>query len=379
MPSTREEAAQLESQNSLPLPAFYEAAPVAESKPGALLRHLHFEGYDLLPGIDATRFVYHSRDAADQDVASSGVILLPPGSPPSGGWPIIVWAHDGTGVARTCAPSVMRDLYNGDLITQMMHAGYAVVEVDYHGLGTVGSHEYLNTLAQARDIIYAVPAAQQAVPALGKRWVVDGHSEGGQAAWGVAEMEAVRHDPGYLGAVSVSGATHLAWVLSHQEVLDGGGFYAAWLASAIEARFPEFKPENILSRKAMGHYYEATEQGCMFTGYVLYKGRKASEMLKPDWQNDPFLHRFIDESKIGDKPIAGSLLVIAGETDQIVPLDAIKESVKRACSHGQKLFFKSYPGLGHEPVMANSLADQLAWIRDRFADKPAPQNCPAGP
>ncbi len=378
MPSSRSEAEQLEMQNSLPLPAFYDAAPVASSKPGALLRHFRFDGYDLLPGVDTTRFLYHSRDGADHDVASSGVILVPSGSAPSGGWPVIAWAHRSSGVARTCAPSAMRDLYDGDLLLQMLKAGFAVVAIDYHGLGTVGPHEYMNTLAEARDVVYAIPAAQQAVPDLGKKWVVDGHSQGGQAAWGVAELEAERHDPGYLGAVSVAGTTYLPWSLAHPESLDSAsGVYLTWLGYSIQARFPDFKPERMLSKAAMAHYYLTTEQGCWFTGYAVYKGKKPTEMLRAGWQSDPSVQQFTDETMIGNKPIAGGLLVIASEADKTVPLDGIKDSVNRACAHGQQLFFKTYAGLDHEPLMADSLADQLAWIKDRFAGKAAAGNCPA--
>jgi hypothetical protein len=43
------------------------------------------------------------------------------------------------------------------------------------------------------------------------------------------------------------------------------------------------------------------------------------------------------------------------------------------------LSFRSYPGLDHDPTMTNSTPDQLAWIKDRFAGKPASSNCAALP
>ena len=45
----------------------------------------------------------------------------------------------------------------------MVRAGFAVIATDYHGLGTEGPHEYINKTAQARDVIYSVPAAHAAV------------------------------------------------------------------------------------------------------------------------------------------------------------------------------------------------------------------------
>ena len=35
----------------------------------------------------------------------------------------------------------------------------------------------------------------------------------------------------------------------------------------------------------------------------------------------------------------------------------------------------SYPGLDHDPTMAQSTPDLLAWVRDRFAGKPSADHC----
>jgi hypothetical protein len=37
--------------------------------------------------------------------------------------------------------------------------------------------------------------------------------------------------------------------------------------------------------------------------------------------------------------------------------------------------FRSYPGLDHTPAMDKSTPDQIAWLRDRFAGKPAGDDC----
>ena len=72
----------------------------------------------------------------------------------------------------------------------------------------------------------------------------------------------------------------------------------------------------------------------------------------------------------------GMLLVLAGEADLSIPIAGVREVVTRACGKGTALQFKSYPGLDHDPTMINSTPDQLAWIRDRFAGKAAPSDCP---
>ncbi len=376
LPTTPAEAEAIEGKQRLPLTAFYDAPALdAAGKPGELLRREIFTGYDLPPGTQAMRILYRSRDADGQDVVSSGVVLTPAGTAPRGGWPVIVWAHGTSGVARQCAPSAMKDLYYNAELTGMVQAGYAVVAVDYHGLGTAGPHQYMASRAQAEDVVDAVPAARKAVPALGEKWVVDGHSQGGQAAWAVAELEAQRQDPGYLGAVSVAGATHLAWAAAHQTGLDGAGFYLAWWTYAIKARYSAFDPAGILADGGAAHYEAATTAGCWYAGYALYSDTPARDMLKPRWQDNAYVKRFLADSLVGSKTPRGPMLAIAGEADASVPLDGIKDTVARACAHGATLSFKTYPGLDHDPAMSDSLPDQLAWIGDRFAGKPAPNSC----
>lgn len=77
-----------------------------------------------------------------------------------------------------------------------------VVATDYAGLG-VGLdekgdkilHEYLASPAAANEVVYSVQAARQAFPELSKDFVVMGHSQGGGAAWAVAQR---------VGALSMS-------------------------------------------------------------------------------------------------------------------------------------------------------------------------------
>jgi hypothetical protein len=176
MPKSLEEAIAMERADALPLTAFYDTPALTSSKPGDLLRQEPGIGFALPSGATAVRILYHSLSADGADVATSGIVLIPGGGAPAGGWPVIVWAHGTSGVARQCAPSLQKDMeYGEEGLMPMVRAGFAVIATDYHGLGTQGPHEYLNKTAQGRDVIYAIPAAHAAVPLLARRWVVIGH------------------------------------------------------------------------------------------------------------------------------------------------------------------------------------------------------------
>ena len=377
MPKTLADAAAMEQADRLPINEFYSTAPnLSATKPGDLLRKEPFTGYSLPKGATAVRILYHSRDATGQDVATSGVVLIPAGTPPSSGWPIIAWAHGTSGVARLCAPSAMKDVYYGDEgLMPMVAAGFAVVATDYHGLGTDGPHQYVNKVAQAHDVIYSIPAARAAVKSLGSKWVADGHSQGGLAAWGVAEAEHDLEDPGYLGAVSVAGVAREVDFFSHLSNTPGVGFYLAFMAAGIQARYPEFNPHDLLSDGVLEHYADVTTKGCFYYGYATYAAATSGTLLRAQWEKIVWIHRFFEGNAVGSAPIGGPLLVIAGEADQTVPIEGVRAAVRQICAAKQPVTFRSYPGLDHDPTMQISTQDQIKWIRARFAGKPATSNC----
>jgi len=377
MPHSAAEAQKMEHEDALPATPLYSNSALGTSRPGDLLAQEPVTSYSLPVG-SAVRIAYHSRDAADHDVPATAAVLIPVGEAPAGGWPVIAWGHGTSGVARQCAPSLMKDVYYGDEgLKEMLNAGFAVVATDYHGLGSPGVHQWVNKTAQARDVIYSIPAARKAVPALGRRWVADGHSQGGLAAWGVAEMESSLHDPGFLGAISVAGAVRLDHFLELMDQTQGGlTMYAAYMGWALHASYPDFKPEDLLTPRAMQLYGQVTTQGCWYYGYATFADMPKKGVLNPNWRQNTYVQRFAKDNQEGDVPISKPLLVLAGEADLSIPIAGVREVVTRACGKGTALQFKSYPGLDHDPTMINSTPDQLAWIRDRFAGKAAPSDCP---
>jgi len=105
-------------RSTLPITKFYDTThPLPAGKAGELIRSEEFEQYELPMSVDAVRILYHSRSAAGEDVAASGVVLIPSGKkPPAGGWPMIAWAHGAAGIARSCAPSLTRNLGHGPFL-----------------------------------------------------------------------------------------------------------------------------------------------------------------------------------------------------------------------------------------------------------------------
>lgn len=110
--------------------------------------------------------------------------MAPNGSPPASGRDVVAWAHGTTGIAQSCAPSLVKKaLSDIPSLANMLAHGWMVVASDYPGLGTTGPHAYLVGGEAANAVLDSVHAARNLrAPAAGSRFAVWGHSQGGHAA-----------------------------------------------------------------------------------------------------------------------------------------------------------------------------------------------------
>ncbi len=99
-------------------------------------------------------------------------------------------------------------------------------------------------------------------------------------------------------------------------------------------------------------------------------------MLKPGWENNRFVKEFFSRNTPGQKPAHGPLLVISGEANLAIPAEMSGKTVARMCKQGDRILFLKYPDLDASGVMGASAADQISWIKARFAGHVAPSNCP---
>jgi pimeloyl-ACP methyl ester carboxylesterase len=189
-------------------------------------------------------------------------------------------------------------------------------------------------------------------------------------------MQAKLHDPNYLGAISVAPAADLKSILMGMgKPGSSAAYYLGYMAYAMHVRTPSFKPSDMLTGEALKRYADVTTKGCWNYAYAAFINPPIEPMLKPGWDRLPAATRFFQEGEVARAPVAGPLLVIAGEADESVPFEPLRAVAERACSNGSALTFRSYPGLDHDPTMDQSTADQLAWVRDRLAGNPSASNC----
>jgi pimeloyl-ACP methyl ester carboxylesterase len=373
----------LQHQDALPRTGFYDPpVPMRPAPAGTLIRQQESSEYDIDPAsATAIRILYHSRTSADRDVAASAVMLVPRGTAPRGGWPVVADAHGSSGFGVDCAPSLMRDLYHGDQMMRFVARGFAVVAPDYAGLGTTGQDEFVNKTAEANDVIDAVRAARQAHADLSSRWVLWGHSQGSGAALAVAERQAVTPQPGYLGAVVTSPASDLTTILRSVVATPGMGGFVPLIADGARVTDPRTDLRRILSPQSL-HRLDVTRTGCLGVVASVYSGLPGAALVRPGYLDEPRFARFLADNSTGRRPVGGPVLLLQGEADTTIPATVTDQVAAGLCHAGADLAYRTYPGLGHDTYRGvvtgiddGSMPDILAWTADRFAGIPAGTTC----
>ncbi|HUL35586.1 MAG TPA: lipase family protein [Candidatus Eisenbacteria bacterium] len=355
----------------LPVAAFYDVpADMRSATPGTLIRSEEFDSYTLPYGTTATRILYHSISGRGADAAVSAVVIVPAGPPPAGGWPIIAWAHGFRGIARDCAPSLLEDLGEQSYFSMLLNLGYAVVATDYAGLGTNSRFAYFDLKSNAADVVNAIAAARSAVSNLGKQWMVMGDDEGGSVSVAVGERERNSNDAGFLGSVALGG------------VMDGRGIAGRltqtfparliYVAAGISSVYPQFSARDILVNSALP-FYEAAGKSCESNSQL--PALEIAQVLKPGWEQNRYAREYFAANTLGQVRMSQPLLVLASESDALLPVAMTAQTVARLCKQGDHVLFYKYDDRSSHALLGDSVRDQLSWIQERFSGKMPAENC----
>ena len=371
------------------LPDFYGVPdPLPAGKPGDVIRS---EPADA-PGLNGSmsRVMYLSTNINGEAIAVTGLILIPNGTAPSGGWPIITWAHGTTGIADACAPS-LKPAEFVTLANGLLDAGYLVVATDYEGLGTPGRHPYIVGESEARGTLDIVRMAQTFPNAnASKRYAIWGHSQGGHAAMFAGHI-AKTYAPEIELVADVAGAPPSQLLLVNAALQTSPyKHYIAMVAAAMNAAYGDQKADltQVLTPEGLDFLNNmdtmcSSDLGKAAAGLDFTKLQKADPSTIPTWNqllkdNDPGTFT---------APIPVPLLIIHGGNDEQIPVVSSAALFDQLCKIGQVEQRWVFAGQSHAGVIAPSFTSMVSWIGDRFTGKPMPdpiapvgavvQSCPA--
>ncbi|MFC4603256.1 lipase family protein [Rhodococcus kronopolitis] len=355
---------------ALVAPAAASAAPGPAGAPGAVVSVGSLPADAQLVGArDSQLLSYWTEGPTGAPAVSSGAVYLPDGPAPTGGWPVVSWAHGTTGVADACAPSrgEISDFAQAYLGTWLAK-GFAVVASDFVGLGTDGTHAYLHGRSEGRAVIDMVRAARAVTPELSPTWVAVGHSQGGHAAM-FAAHEATRYAPelDYRGAVATGTPANLEELFP----LGGPGFpdlgldglpaFAAYVVDGLRVARPDLRVDDYLTPVG-AELVGKSEQLC-FTELLAAAGDVGvGEMLSRPLSDDAFRTAVRDYLAVPTTGYDRPVFVGHGVQDTTVPYPLGAKLAADLALNGQDVTFRTYPG-PHRASALESLPDVTAFAR----------------
>lgn len=406
-----------------PAPAFYQPPADLPASAGALVRTEAFPLAGAIPPIpgadvltngagpfstDAQRIMYTSVGSRNQPIAVTGTYLQPraPWTGP-GTRPLAVLAPGTQGMGDFCAPSkTFQSLvslrteplglgfgYEILFTYALLARGFAVAVPDYEGLGTPGTHAYLNRESAARSVLDIARAADQ-VPGsdIGSapRTVFAGYSQGGAAVAAATELH-----PSYapeINLLGTSAGSPPADLLATIDTLDGTlltGVVGYALNGLVQAD-PELGPviDGYLNDSGRAMLAATSDQCAVETGLQYFtpstesytvSGRSARDVLR----EDPVLMQAVERQRIGRLKPSTPVQILSPLNDDAVPSPQSQQLGRDWCAQDVAVDMVIDPlppvatglTLNHAVPLITNLGGTTQYLVDRVDGRPAPFNC----
>ena len=322
----------------------------------------------------AVRVVYRSTNANGSPTTVSGIVAVPPGDPPAGGWPVLGFGHELTGVQKECAPSLSQNLGGySSIISVLADRGYVVAMTDYEGLGVDGfPHPLLDSMTLGRNMIDAVRAARHLLPSASNRWAAFGLGQGGAATW-AADAQAASYGTGLdlVGAVAVSPLANMTGLADAMEngTLVPAQFRLAMLVLTSLVLSPDkrLNPDDYVSENAKARFGDLTNCAVVdpVQAVTAAAGLQASDLQPRTPAAAEELRRDLQDLALpGPSSVSAPMLVIYATADPVVLSGWIEQAVRTACARGDPIEVRKM--LDASVLNDVVLYDSVGWIQGRF-------------
>jgi len=349
---------------------FYTPTRPIPAKNGTLIWSRPAGGTVPLENAASTRLILHSsKSVTGRKVAVSGSVSIPKGKAPKGGWPVISYGHGTTGIADQCAPS--RNTADGPadgyisytdaIMNSWLDAGYAVARSDYEGLGTPGVHPFLVGKSSGRGILDIVRAAHQMNPAISKRFVIAGHSQGGHAALFAADQASTwTPDLKLKGTVAYAPAAYLNEQLPSLSAFTSPSSLTAlatMIVRGISSVYPEINSDALLSDAVLPFYSDTlTECLAQLSEPDSLAGIAPSNLVRPGADTAALLEVLEEQNPIAKS--SAPIVLAQGTADETtLPVFTRNLDIALRKVSGNDVNYLTYPGVDHGSILDASKGD----------------------
>ncbi len=360
-------------------PFYSPPNPLPAGRAGSIIRKESLGG-NVPDGGQGFRILYRSERSNGSSVAASGMVFVPPGKPPAGGWPVVAWAHPTVGMGRSCAPSRTSDpLSDVTWLSDMLQRGWIVTATDYAGLGTPGSSAYLVGESEARDVLNSVRAAGNLEPGkASSRFALWGHSQGGHAVlFAAARARGYAPELKLVAAAAAAPAAELEALLAEQSGsavnwVIGPEIFVSW-----PVEYPSLSRKEVGSNAALSHYRKVASE-CIGVASSLEAqalNKFDSGFFKKDPSSVPSWRSVLVKQTAPILPPSTPLFIAQGLKDQIVIPNTTALYAQRSCRARSNLTMAWMGGVNHVKAASTSGPFVASWLFDRFAGRPSINTC----
>lgn len=361
--------------------AFYTASEAqAAGSPGSIIRIEPMDGAPL--GASAYRVLYRSVGVHGEPIAVSGVVVIPTGTAPADGRPIVAWAHPTSGVVSRCAPSEAHMVFQTMMgLRDMVKHGYIVAATDYPGLGTPGPHPYLVGDSEAHAVIDMVRAARAMPNAqAGNRYAVWGHSQGGQAALFTGMLSATyAPELQLVGVAAAAPAAELKELLTDDADTDGGRNVTAMTLWSWQRVYGA--PMNQVVTPSAMPAVDALSNECLESVLDMVERHYSQRPLEQHFLQvkditdiEPW-KSLLEQNEAGTLPSDLPVFIAQGAADRLVLPAVTRNYVQRLCNAGSRVQYVELANVNHGWIGADSAIQAVDWMTDRFEGEPVPSTC----
>jgi pimeloyl-ACP methyl ester carboxylesterase len=363
--------------------AFYRIpSPLGPAPPGSIIRSSVIDAAGQLPaGATAYRVIYHSQSITGADIAVSGLVVVPGGTPPANGFPIVSWAHGTAGLADQCAPS-LGGLSSISYLSSLLNHRMIVAATDYQGLGTPGNHPYLVGQSEAQGVLDAARAARDLEGRSASNTVmVIGYSQGGQAALFAGQI-ALSYAPelyvaGIVAIGPVTSIAELAPAVPGDDADPDAGF-AAMALYAWSATYGDLPLASVFTNVGLRDTAVITS-ACSAAVGAVYDTTPTKNLFRAGWSANPMVRADDAVNQPEHSPISAPVMVVQGTNDSLVPYGTTTKLVDDNLCHSEHDTVRYVPiaGASHSGALQDGASAILGWVSLRMAGAPEGNSCSA--
>lgn len=311
-------------------------------------------------------------------------VFVPKGNAPDGGFPIVALGHPIAGTTPDCPPSQSPTLLGlAPTVVALLNAGYVVTVPDFQGLAKPPAdgnesdtyHPYLDSMTSGYNMIDAAQAAHLAEPRTSTAWLAMGVGEGGQAAWAANEMavDYNNFDGSFVGSVSISpisGVNGLADAAQNGTLNDDQKVVLARFLAALHTEDPEVVNLDDFRRGAARQHWDALMSCQPASTARQVAAQIPSGDLKPANADAlETLRGYLRKVNLPQGPTTAPMMVNYSDADAVSLPSWTDRALDEACKLGDTITIRKDPQLQLDSPVT------LSWVADRFASKPAPNDC----